>query len=404
MTQFKSTSAENTEEILDSMGIKCRFNSLKNINEFKTDDMSHWDTIADNMYNSIISIIEMENTVETPQGIIKRYSLSKEAFLRHIDYIALKYKADPVKEWILSLPEVEMDIEFLENILIQWYDAEDTEYNRETTKLMFKSIVKRIFEPGCNLRHFPVLAGGQAIGKSSFCKYLLPLELNAFNDDIGFHMNDKQLIEAMIGKTIVEIGEMRGASSQANEKIKSFITRATDQTRLAYGRNVIIYPRACYFIGTANNVENNFLPIDASGNSRWLPVELKSMCNNIKELLNENRDKIFSIAYQLYKINPNIWFPDHLQIEQNIMTDKFTLNTRDEVLEELVVDEYKKMIDEEDNHFPKFPMQLMATRIGYGKEKVLQRKEQQYFGKVLRTAGFTKKHDSKGLIRWQRAS
>ena len=167
-------------------------------------------------------------------------------------------------------PRVE---QFLHDVM----KAEDSEYVRECSRLIFAGGVHRAYEPGCKFDDMIVLIGGQAAGKSTIVRWL-----NL--DDIFFReiktISGKEGIEAIRGVWIGEVAELMAMTRvKEAEAVKAYITSQEDSYRPPYGKHVQTIPRRCMFIGTTNNPQ--FLT-DKTGNRRFYPV------------------KVSSLAYQLY--------------------------------------------------------------------------------------------------------
>lgn len=60
----------------------------------------------------------------------------------------------------------------VETMLIRWLGAEDTQYNRECSRLLFAGGINRAFRPGCKNDNVIVFVGKQGGGKSTFTQWL----------------------------------------------------------------------------------------------------------------------------------------------------------------------------------------------------------------------------------------
>ena len=115
-----------------------------------------------------------------------------------------------------------------------------------------------------------ILEGPQDIGRSMFCKAIVP-NPRWFTDtapDIG----NKDSMESLRGILIQEHAEMATLNKSDANKIKAFISSDTDRFRLAYGRLAQNFPRQCIFIATVNPGANGYLK-DETGGSRFWPVK-----------------------------------------------------------------------------------------------------------------------------------
>lgn len=165
----------------------------------------------------------------------------------------------------------------VENFLHEVMKADDNEYTRECSRLIFAGGIHRAYRPGCKFDDMIVLIGTQAAGKSTIVRWLNM-------DDQFFReiktISGKEGIEAIRGVWIGEVGELMAMTRvKEAEAVKAYITSQEDSYRPPYQKNVQTIPRRCVFIGTTNNPQ--FLT-DKTGNRRFYPV------------------KVWSFAYKLY--------------------------------------------------------------------------------------------------------
>ena len=179
------------------------------------------------------------------------------------------HKVNPLMDILESLewdgkPRVE---QFLHDVM----KAEDSEYIRECSRLIFAGGVHRAYRPGCKFDDMIVLIGGQGAGKSTIVRWL--------NMEDQFYQEIKTIagkegIEAIRGVWIGEVSELMAMTRvKEAEAVKAYITSQKDSYRPPYQKNVQTIPRRCVFIGTTNNPQ--FLT-DKTGNRRFYPVVCKS--------------------------------------------------------------------------------------------------------------------------------
>lgn len=155
-------------------------------------------------------------------------------------------------------------------LLHHFLGAPVNEYTEEITRVFLLGAVTRVFKPGTKFDYLLCLYGGQGIGKSSFCR-LLALKDEWFTDDMRDLENEK-VYQKLQGHWIVELSEMLATNNAKSiEVTKSFISRQNDIYRTPYEKYPQDRPRQVVFIGTTN--KRAFLPLDRTGNRRFLPVE-----------------------------------------------------------------------------------------------------------------------------------
>ena len=113
------------------------------------------------------------------------------------------------------------------------------------------------------------LVGGQGAGKSTFFR-LLAVKDEWFSDDLK-KIDDDNVYRKMQGHWIIEMSEMIAtANAKSIEDIKSFISRAKETYKVPYETHPADRLRQCVFGGSSNTMD--FLPLDRSGNRRFLPI------------------------------------------------------------------------------------------------------------------------------------
>lgn len=199
--------------------------------------------------------------------IEKMYGIHSAA--KHNDALLCLFedrKYHPIKQIIES---TQWDgVKRIPHLLTKWAKAEDTEYTREVSRLVFAGGINRLYHPGCKFDDMVVFVGEQGCGKSSFARFL------AIQDNFFVELKTiegKQALEAISGAWIVEIPELSALTKmREQESIKAFLSTLSDKYRPAYGRYTIMQHRTCSFIGTSNNYQ--FIA-DKTGGRRFYPVE-----------------------------------------------------------------------------------------------------------------------------------
>lgn len=187
----------------------------------------------------------------------------------------------------------------VENFLHEVMKADDNEYTRECSRLIFAGGIHRAYRPGCKFDDMIVLIGTQAAGKSTIVRWLNM-------DDQFFReiktISGKEGIEAIRGVWIGEVGELMAMTRvKEAEAVKAYITSQEDSYRPPYQKNVQTIPRRCVFIGTTNNPQ--FLT-DKTGNRRFYPVKVWSFAYKLydnEQAIREYIRQCWAEAVHLYK-------------------------------------------------------------------------------------------------------
>lgn len=187
----------------------------------------------------------------------------------------------------------------IEHFLTDVMKAEDSEYIRECSRLIFAGGIHRAYEPGCKFDDMIVLIGGQSAGKSTIVRWL-NMEDEFFREIKT--INGKEGIEAIRGVWIGEVAELMAMTRvKEAEAVKAYITSQEDSYRPPYGKHVQTIPRRCMFIGTTNNPQ--FLT-DKTGNRRFYPVKCQSFAYKLYEnegIIKEYIRQAWAEAVHLYK-------------------------------------------------------------------------------------------------------
>ena len=157
----------------------------------------------------------------------------------------------------------------IRSCLHHFLGADESDYVEEMLKHFLLGAIRRVFSPGCKYEEMLCLVGGQGAGKSSFFR-LLAIRDEWFSDDLK-KLDDDRVFLKLQGHWIIEMSEMLATSSAKSiEEIRSFISRQKETYRTPYEAQPKDRLRQCVFGGTSNALD--FLPLDRSGNRRFLPV------------------------------------------------------------------------------------------------------------------------------------
>ena len=147
--------------------------------------------------------------------------------------------------------------------------ADTDQYTYEALRLFLLGAIHRAFCPGCKFEVMLCLVGGQGAGKSTFFR-LLAVKDEWFSDDLR-KLDDDNVYRKLQGHWIIEMSEMIAtANAKSIEEIKSFLSRQKETYKVPYETHPADRKRQCVFCGTSNTLD--FLPLDRTGNRRFVPV------------------------------------------------------------------------------------------------------------------------------------
>ena len=118
----------------------------------------------------------------------------------------------------------------------------------------------------------PLLISKQAYNKSTFCRRLLPPELQWGYSDNLILSEKRQVYQAMAQFMVINLDEFNQISPQVQQGfLKNLIQLPTLKYKPPYGSHVMEFPRLASFIATSNMKD---ILSDPSGNRRFIGVEL----------------------------------------------------------------------------------------------------------------------------------
>lgn len=207
---------------------------------------------------------------------------------------AERLRFHPIRDYLNGL---EWDgVNRVDNLLIEYFGAEATEYTKAVIRKWLVAGVARVFNPGVKFDYVPVLVDPeQGSYKSTFVKILG----GRWFSDTFTTIQGNSAFEQLAGAWVIEIGEMSAFRKAEVDAVKQFVSKASDQYRPAYGRTVEIFPRQCIFFGNTNNID--FLR-DPSGNRRFWPVDVvrENVTKSVVNDLPQDVAQIWAEAKRLY--------------------------------------------------------------------------------------------------------
>lgn len=222
-----------------------------------------------------------------------RFEPADDKICSAVSVIAFENRYHPVKTWLRALPAWD-EVERVDSFLTKYIPCNgDEELRAVVGRRFLVSLVRRIFEPGCQSDQLLVLEGDQGIYKSSAFRALVGDE---WFSDASFNVEDKDAVMVIFSKWLIEFGELSTLDRTTAEHTKAFITRRSDRIRAPFDRKAKDYPRQCLFVGSTNKDE--YLK-DDTGNRRYWPFKVVSNCEI--DLIRRDREQLFAEALYLYE-------------------------------------------------------------------------------------------------------
>lgn len=222
-----------------------------------------------------------------------RFEPADEKIVSAVSVVAYENRYHPVKTWLRALPAWD-EVERVDTFLTKYIPCNgDEELRAVVGRRFLVSLVRRIFEPGCQSDQLLVLEGDQGIYKSSAFRALVG---DDWFSDASFNVEDKDAVMVIFSKWLIEFGELSTLDRTTAEHTKAFITRRSDRIRAPFDRKAKDYPRQCLFVGSTNKDE--YLK-DDTGNRRYWPFKVVSNCEI--DLIRRDREQLFAEALYLYE-------------------------------------------------------------------------------------------------------
>ena len=232
----------------------------------------------------------------------EKYGLTVEKkLIDAVTIVANENRYHPICDFLNSL---KWDgIERIRFCLHHFLGSDTDQYTYEAMKLFLLGAISRVFHPGCKFETMLCLVGGQGTGKSSFFR-LLAIKDDWFSDDLR-KLEDENVYRKMQGHWIIEMSEMIAtANAKSIEEIKSFLSRQKETYKIPYETHPADRKRQCVFGGSSNTLD--FLPLDRTGNRRFVPVMVYSERAEVHILEDEKQSRaylqqVWAEAMEIYR-------------------------------------------------------------------------------------------------------
>lgn len=167
----------------------------------------------------------------------------------------------------------------------------------------------------------PILIGDQGYRKSTFCKIILPPELQAYySDSIDFRSN-VEAEHSLMRFLLVNVDEFDQLSDKQSAFVKHLFQKQESHRRRMYSETITAQRRYASFIGTTNSES---ILNDPTGNRRYLCVKVTDMIDAKSHI---DYAQLYSQAAFLINSGERYWVDDEDErlIEEN--NSRFTVET-----------------------------------------------------------------------------
>lgn len=259
---------ELSDNIMSMIGFLCkkydfRYNSVMKCTEYRPKEKDYWGyqpvdarvqkrmTLEVQLANIRVSIKDVRNYLES--DLLSTYN-PVENFL-----FKCEGKWDG-KDHIRALARtVPTDNPYWEDWFYTWFLAMVDQWRAYSHRKYGNSVA-------------PLLISKQGYNKSTFCRSLVPPELQwGYNDNLVLS-EKRQVLQAMCQSLVINLDEFNQISPQVQQGfLKNIIQLPSVKIKPPYGSHVQEFPRMASFIATSNMED---ILSDPSGNRRFLGVEL----------------------------------------------------------------------------------------------------------------------------------
>ena len=259
---------ELSDNIMRMIGFLCkkydfRYNSVMKFTEYRPKDKDYWGyqpvdarvqkrmTLEVQLANICVSIKDVRNYLES--DLLSTYNPVEDFLFK----CAGKWDG---KDYIRALARtVPTDNPYWEDWFYTWFLAMVNQWRSYSHRKYGNSVA-------------PLLISKQGYNKSTFCRSLVPPELQwGYNDNLVLS-EKRQVLQAMCQALLLNLDEFNQISPQVQQGfLKNIIQLPSVKMKPPYGSHVQEFPRMASFIATSNMKD---ILSDPSGNRRFLGVEL----------------------------------------------------------------------------------------------------------------------------------
>ena len=261
-------SKELSDNIMSMIGFLCkkydfRYNSVMKFTEYRPKDKDYWGfqpvdarvqkrmTLEVQLANIRVSIKDVRNYLES--DLLSTYNPVENFLFKCMGKWDGK---DHIRALARTVPT---DNPHWEDWFYTWFLAMVDQWRSYSHRKYGNSVA-------------PLLISKQGYNKSTFCRSLVPPELQwGYNDNLVLS-EKRQVLQAMCQALLLNLDEFNQISPQVQQGfLKNIIQLPSVKMKPPYGSHVQEFPRMASFIGTSNMED---ILSDPSGNRRFLGVEL----------------------------------------------------------------------------------------------------------------------------------
>lgn len=233
----------------------------------------------------------------------------------------------------------------------------------------------------------PLLVGSQGCGKSTWCKRILPPELNEYyTDSIDFSKKTDASL-SLTRFALINIDEFDSVGNSYQSFLKHMVQKTKVSIRKPFQSVMNDERRYASFIATCNNFD---VLTDPTGSRRFICVEITGDINNYFEI---NYPQLYAQAVAALAQGERHWFT---RDEEQKITENNKEFDQKQPEEELLLRYFA--VPDENGPFEWLTLVDIYRHIQKQSGTKLGVKRMNYFGRFLRKYGFERKRLSAGRI------
>lgn len=219
-----------------------------------------------------------------------------------------------LKQYLNSLDLNTADEEKLETWAIRYFNADDTHLTRQICKKYFIAAVKKMLIEDPTkfvFQHMLFLQGKTGCGKTYFLVKMFTIDgKQYFLNDIKPDDSDKDIAPMIAKNWMIQFGESKSLTKADVNSVKEFVDRVNlvmKYQKKFQNEQTSIYPRIVVCRTSNDETLFNDVSISEVDRRNWLIVcnkEANSCDNELKKLINEERDILWATALKLYLDDP----------------------------------------------------------------------------------------------------
>lgn len=230
----------------------------------------------------------------------------------------------------------------------------------------------------------PLLVGDQGCGKSTWCRNLIPHDLQEYYDDSLDFGSKRDAERALHRFILINLDEFDSISISYQPYLKHLLQKPIVNARRPYKSSIQALKRYGVFIATCNNMD---LLTDPTGNRRYLCVEI----NGQIEFAPINYDQLYAQAMAALQNDERYWFDK--EDEQLIMENNLAFEQKP--VEEQLLLHYFRPAEPDDNGEWIPAIEIIQRISKRGKVKI-GNTHIGHFSRILQKNRFVKKHANTG--------